>query len=164
MRTSINFAALTCLWSVLGCNKAEPTPAAPSRATSPPIVAEATGITPRYASVEVSVSDRGGSCTLTFKPLPIGSAGDITHGCRLGRQGTLTDLSWEYLGTTDEGDRYEFERTYIAGETVQSTIEMEVVFSGKELLLFDDEDSTVRMRLAVSNKQSVRNEKAVEPE
>jgi hypothetical protein len=62
-------------------------------------------------------------------------------------------LSWQYLGTTDEGDRYELERTYPAEEPNQATTRKELVFSGKVLVLFDDDLSTVVMRPQASNEQ-----------
>ena len=112
-----------------------------------------TGIPPKFASVEVSIRGKSGSCTATFTPLPVVSGREIKHGVTCGHPGAVTKLSWHYLGTTDQGDRYEFERTFPVDESNQTTSKKEVVYAGEELLLFDDEDSTILMRPAAGNEQ-----------
>jgi hypothetical protein len=149
----ITFAVLACLGSILGCGNTGPSPSAPRKPTSPPIVAKAPDTPPKFAPVEVSIRDKGSSCTTTFTPLPSVSGREIKHGATCGHPGTVTKLSWQYLGTTDQGDRYEFERIFPVDETNQTTTKKEVVYTGKELLLFDDEDSTILMRPANGSEQ-----------
>jgi hypothetical protein len=153
MRLLINLAVLTCLWSV-GCNNAGPPAPAPGKAMAPPVVAEPTDVAPTFAPVKVSINDKGASCITTFTPLPIVAGRDVKYGSECGHPGTVTKLSWRYLGTTDKGDRYEFERTFPVDGASHTTTRKEVVYAGKELLLFDDEASTVHMRPAASDEQS----------
>ncbi|MDZ4778832.1 MAG: hypothetical protein SGJ19_01100 [Planctomycetia bacterium] len=93
--------------------------------------------------------------------MPIVSGRKHKHGSTCGHPGTVTELSWQYLGTTDQGDKYEFVRTFPAGDPNRTTTKKEVIFAGKELLLFDDEDSTVLLRAAASEEQSVEPERPV---
>src|SRR5262245_51099822 len=106
MRSIIGFAVLTCLCSVLGCNKAGQPPSMPSTGAPAATIAEATNIAPAFAPVEVSIRDKEGSNTATFTPLPVRSGIHVKHGSEYGHSGKKTTLSWQYLGTTDQGDRY----------------------------------------------------------
>jgi hypothetical protein len=159
MRSLITFAVLSGLSSILGCGNPGATRSVPSQPASPAAVATAPSVPPKFAGVEVSIRDRGGSCTTSFTPLPIVSGREVKHGSTCGHPGTVTKLSWQYLGTTDQGDRYEFERTFPVNESNRTTIKKEVVYTGKELLLFDDEDSTVWLRPAASNEQTVERDR-----
>jgi hypothetical protein len=71
-------------------------------------------------------------------------------------------LSWQYIGTTDQGDRYEFERTFPVDEANETTVKKKVTYTGKELLLFHDDDSTIRMRPAATNEPSVEGRQTAE--
>lgn len=50
------------------------------------------------------------------------------------------------MGTTEDGDRYEFERSYPLNEPNQTTSRTEIIYKGTELFVYQDDRSTVVMR------------------
>lgn len=143
MRCSATFAILACVWSILGCGKTTPGPSTPKEPVSVTEASRPTDRPARFVHVQVMSRDKTGSCTVTFTPLPVVPGREIKHGSTCGHPGTITKLSWQYLGTTDAGDRYAFERTFPLDEPKQTTAKREILYAGKELVVFDDDESTV---------------------
>jgi hypothetical protein len=139
-------AAFAGIWLLAGCDKPVRVPPPLSQTSPPPVAAKAPLVEPRFLHVEVAIDAGGPSCTTTFTPQPIGSPLKLEHASTCGPAGAVTKLSWKYLGTTQEGDRYEFERVYPLEEPTQSTSRKEVVYQGKDLTVYDDDRSTVRLR------------------
>ena len=159
---SISFIGLTAL----GCQRDEriepiqsAEPAAHGEAISPPAAAAAAEEPtrelepegPRHASVEVFINNHRygptNGCTMGFSPQrshPALSNAQQTITC--GHPGAVSKLLLEYLGTDEAGDRYRFERTYPAGEPNAQRTEKEVVYTGEELVLFEDDTQRIVLR------------------
>lgn len=72
-----------------------------------------------------------------------------TNGCRMtltpkgqlicGHPGHVSDVQWTFLRTTSEGDIYQFSRTYPASTDSPKTEKKDVVYAGKQVILWHDD-------------------------
>ena len=102
---------------------------------------------PKFPAVNIEITaNNGASCTSQPQIVRIQKDSKFSHVLNCGPTTALTRLAWEYLGTTEQGDRYHFEYTTSIEQIQSATEEMDFWFSGDEKLLFDTNVSTVRIR------------------
>jgi len=70
----------------------------------------------------------------------------IKRGSTCGPPGAVSKLSWSYERSDENGDHYEFERVFPYGEPDQVTTKRQAVFSGEDIVLFEDEFQRVVFR------------------
>lgn len=63
----------------------------------------------------------------------------VSGGMRCGHPGHVSEVTWEFLRTSPDGDLYKFTRYYPAGATPSSVESKEITFSGKPLTLWSDD-------------------------
>ncbi|MFO1021489.1 MAG: hypothetical protein U0903_12445 [Planctomycetales bacterium] len=79
-------------------------------------------------------------------------------GLQCGPVGRTSKVDWEYLGTTDAGDRYRFTRVFPV-EGPMTTTTKEIVYAGKELMVFQDEYQRVVIRPQPEPKKEEKKQK-----
>jgi hypothetical protein len=92
---------------------------------------------PRYVDVEVLVDHSTCSGSVHFTPQQRETGVEIKHGAKIGHPGEVSEVSWNYLGTTKEGDRYHFAWTYPEDSPSHDTTVKDVVYHGEPLTVFE---------------------------
>ena len=108
---------------------------------------------PRHRSVAVFINnyqhgDTNG-CTTGFSPQPSTEKNPFEHMMSCGHPGASSRLTWEYLRTDQTGDHYRFTQMSAEDDPKLEKVSKEVVFDGKELLIFEDDSQRVYLRLAM---------------
>ena len=126
------------------------------QATSPEI-GTTTPTPPKFNSVEVFIFNKTyirdgretgtSSCTTKFSPQPRKGGASISKtASTCGFSPKVARVTWQYTRTDDEGDHYEFERTFPKDDPNATTKAKKVVYAGTELLLFEDAFQRIVMR------------------
>jgi len=146
---------LLCLFTACcGCGQSSPPATQPSPVVSQPSipVTEPAVVTPHHTRVEVFINNHKfgdtNGCTTTFSPQATSAGTKIERGSTCGHPGAVSKLTWSYLRSDEKGDHYEFERVFPHGEPNQETTKKKVIFTGRDVVLFEDETQRVVFRLA----------------
>jgi hypothetical protein len=103
-----------------------------------------------YKAVEVFINNRKygveNGCTTRFVPQSLVDNAQIEHTLTCGHPGKVSKLTWEYVGTDDEGDHYRFRRVFPYEAPSQESTVHEIVYHGTEQLLFEDEYQRILIR------------------
>lgn len=138
-------------------------PSAAQATQTPPsgMPSESREMAPRFPTLELFVNNRksGGSngCTTTFflipggpthtGPKPLNAAhSSVEHTMRCGHPGAVSKVTWSYTGTDSRGDHLRLERTFPDEEPNAATTSIEIVFTGEELTVFEDDFQRVIVR------------------
>lgn len=104
---------------------------------------------PKYKPVIVSMNNHkngeGSGCTSTFTPQSNSPGTKIKYGLSCGQDGAVSKLSWEYLSTDEKGDHYRFERSFPHDQPNQTVTKKEVIYQGKEIIIFEDDAQRISM-------------------
>ena len=112
---------------------------------------------PRHSKIEVfcnmrtspdAAFDNEDGCSLHFTPPTPEEGEEIGHSFRCGYQGAVSEISIDYTHSDENGDHYHFERLFPHEETGQKRSEVDVVFNGSEVVLFEDEAHRIVMRIS----------------
>jgi len=107
----------------------------------------------KHAPVAVFINNRkfgdSNGCISIFTAPP---ETQIKYGSTCGHVGAVSKLTWECLHTDEEGDHYHFERAFPYNEPNQETTSKQVLYTGTELLLFEDEFQKIMMRPASADE------------
>lgn len=150
--------ATGCGRPVTDSSRPEKTPPRPSEGD----VETTATVSPTFSPVEVFInngkSGDSNGCTTTFTPQPKSFHTEMRHSLTCGHPGAVSKLEWEYVRTDDEGDRYHFERVFPYQEPGQETTSKEILYTGQELLLFEDESQRIVIRPPSDESESHRRE------
>ena len=108
------------------------------------------GALPQYRDVEVFINNRKhgetNGCATVFSPLPQTPEMQETHESTCGHPGAISKVTWKFLLSDDEGDRYEVRRVFPVGEPNEKQQVVNIVFKGEQIVLFEDDMQLVIMR------------------
>lgn len=110
---------------------------------------EQESLDPKYPKLAVRISNHqygdANDCTATFSPQA--ADGGVTIGSEMtcGHPGAVSKLRWKYLHTDAAGDHYNFSRMFPSDAPVNTTEFKDVVYTGKELVVFEDEVQRIAM-------------------
>lgn len=106
---------------------------------------------PRYEKVQIGVFEgktgESGCFTNDYRPVPEGAskmAGTFELIC--GTDGKSSRVKWDYLKTDEAGDHYRFVRKFPDEGPSSTTSTKEIVYAGKEQIVFQDEFQRVLIR------------------
>ena len=132
------------------------------------IPSESEATAPRFPKLELFVNNRksGGTngCTSTF-PLapgpnhkgpnhPNAARFSVEHSMQCGHPGAVSKVTWSYTGTDSRGDHLRLERTFPHDEPNAETTLIEIVFTGEELMVFEDDFQRVIVRAPTQSDAS----------
>ncbi|WP_339681856.1 hypothetical protein [Gimesia maris] len=107
---------------------------------------------PMYRPVIVIMKNLpgGASSSVKFNPMHRSPNKTVKYGLSSGSelpQGG-SKVTCQYLRTDQQGDHYRFERTFLHDQSTQKMVTKEVVYTGKELVIFQDEAQRISMQPA----------------
>ena len=141
------------LVTLAGCGERQ-TSGVPSPATSATSTSNVP-ISPHHLNMELFTNlrtspdvafDNKDGCTTSFSPTVIRDGAKLRHGSECGFPGAVSRVNFEYTRSDGDGDHYHFERLFPYGEPDQKSTQLDVVFTGRELVLFEDEWQRVVLR------------------
>ncbi len=104
---------------------------------------------PKYKPVVVKINNHkfgeSNGCTTTFSPQPNSPNVKVKRGSTCGHDGAVSKLNWEYLSTDEKGDHYRFERSFPHDQPNQVVTKKEVIYQGKEIIIFEDDAQRISM-------------------
>ena len=123
--------------------------------------AKSVSLPPKYKSVVVKINNHkfgeSNGCTTTFSPQPNYPNVNVKHGSTCGHEGAVSKLNWEYLNTDEQGDHYRFERSFPHDQPNQVVTTKEVIYQGKEIIIFEDYAQRISMFPLQVDKESNSN-------
>ncbi|QDU08949.1 hypothetical protein [Gimesia aquarii] len=123
-------------------NKTAKTASQTEKTNSDPV-----SLPPKYKPVIVSMNNHksGSGSTSTFTPQQNSPNVNVKYGMTSGQDGAVSKLNWEYLSTDEKGDHYRFERSFPHDQPNQVVTTKEVIYQGKEIIIFEDDTQRISM-------------------
>ena len=89
--------------------------------------------------------DLGTSCWMTWSdgPAPDPKSRVLSRGLTCGSAGQVSEISWEFLGSENGADLYQFTRHFPVDSPTSETVTKQIRFRGKRLIIFEDKYQVV---------------------
>lgn len=159
MRTWLYLGVLGLCTAGFGCETRRTSLAPPNAPGAPPKAPssatqtdgeQASVVEPHYETLELQINNHkfgpNNGSTMTFVLPPPGSGAQIKWESRCGHPGAVSNVSWTYLRSDQEGDHYRFAREFPVDAPSRTTVTKEVLFTGDEIVLFEDEVQRILLR------------------
>lgn len=160
-----SWCCLIALATFAGCDRGSPAPvvkkvASPAQANTPArgetIAVAGNNVAkkvmrPKFEMVQIGVfdgkeGDESGCSTGNYRPVPDDPKLKVKMSLNCGPVGKSSKVAWDYLRTDEAGDHYQFERVFPVEGPMTTTSTKEIVYVGKEQIVFQDEFQRVVIR------------------